>query len=98
MQIVVAATIVVALIGPAGAQAAVEAPPGAMSCSGCHPAAKGADTAVPRLTGRNPADISAAMLAFKSGQTSSTVMGRIAKGFSEQEISAIAAWYAAQKD
>ena len=48
--------------------------------------------------GRNPADIVTAMEAFKSGQLPSTVMGRIAKGFSDDEVKAIAAWYGAQKD
>jgi cytochrome c553 len=53
---------------------------------------------VPRLAGRNPADLVAAMEGFKSGQLASTVMGRIAKGFSDEEIKAIAAWYGAQKE
>ena len=53
---------------------------------------------MPRLIGRNPADIVAAMQAFKSGQVPSTVMERIAKGFSDDEVKAIAAWYGAQKD
>jgi len=80
------------------AAAAAEAPTGAASCSGCHPASQGVDTIVPRLTGRAPADIVEAMQAFKSGQRPSTVMDRIAKGFSEDEIKAIAAWYGTQKD
>jgi cytochrome c553 len=75
-----------------------DAPPGALSCSGCHPSARTADAAVPRLVGRTPADIIAAMQAFKSGQVPSTVMERIAKGFSDDEVKAIAAWYGAQKD
>jgi sulfide dehydrogenase cytochrome subunit len=77
---------------------AADAPAGAASCSGCHPANRWVDTPVPRLAGRNPADIIAAMQGFKSGQLASTVMGRLAKGFSEDEIKAIAAWYGAQKD
>ena len=56
------------------------------------------ETTVPRLNGRNPADVTAAMQAFKSGQLPSTVMDRIAKGFSDDEVKAIAAWYGAQKD
>ena len=68
------------------------------SCSGCHHRAQRRDTTVPRLIGRNPADIVTAMQAFKSGQLPSTVMDRIAKGFSDDEIKAIAAWYGAQKD
>jgi sulfide dehydrogenase cytochrome subunit len=37
------------------------------------------------------------MHAFKSGQKASTVMQRIAKGFTDAEVEAIAAWYAQQK-
>jgi sulfide dehydrogenase cytochrome subunit len=36
------------------------------------------------------------MQQFRSGQRPSTVMGRIAKGFSDDEIQAIAAWLAVQ--
>jgi cytochrome c553 len=55
-------------------------------------------TPVPRLVGRPAAEIVTAMQAFRAGQRSATVMDRIAKGFSESEIAAIAAWYAAQND
>jgi sulfide dehydrogenase cytochrome subunit len=73
-------------------------PPGASSCSGCHAAKKSVDTPVPRLVGRSPADIEAAMAAFRTGQRPSSVMERIAKGFTDDEVRAIAAWYGAQKD
>ena len=85
------------LLGPCAASAA-DAPAGAMSCSGCHPAGRGVDASVPRLVGRDPTDIVTAMQGFKSGQRPSTVMDRIAKGFSDDEVKAIAAWYGAQKD
>ncbi len=94
-------TVVVALVamkGPVLAAGLAEAPPGAAACSGCHSTAKGVDGTVPRLIGRNPADVVAQMQAFKSGQLASTVMSRIAKGFSDDEIKAIAAWYGEQKD
>jgi cytochrome subunit of sulfide dehydrogenase len=84
--------------GHASAAGLADAPPGALSCSGCHASAPAADSTVPRLTGRKPEDIVAAMQAFKTGQLPSTVMERIAKGFSEDEVKAIAAWYGAQKD
>jgi cytochrome subunit of sulfide dehydrogenase len=74
-----------------------EAPPGASSCSGCHAARAGVDTAVPRLAGRAAADLVAQMQAFKSGQRPATVMDRIAKGLTDAEVGAIAAWYAQQK-
>jgi cytochrome c553 len=49
------------------------------------------------LGGMPAAEIAAKMTAFKSGKLSATIMDRIAKGFSDDEIRAIAAWYAAQK-
>jgi cytochrome subunit of sulfide dehydrogenase len=92
------AALLLAMTTSASAAGPADAPPGATSCSGCHSASKSVDTAVPRLIGRNPADIVTAMQAFKSGQLPSTVMDRIAKGYSEDEVKAIAAWYGAQKD
>ena len=87
----------VSLAGPASA-VATEAPPGASSCSGCHSASAAVPTPVARLVGRPPAEIVAEMQAFRAGQRPATVMDRIAKGFSDSEIAAIAAWYAAQKE
>ena len=60
--------------------------------------AAAAETPFTRLIGRNAADIVTAMQEFRSGQRPGTVMDRIAKGFTDDEIKAIAAWYAAQKD
>jgi sulfide dehydrogenase cytochrome subunit len=74
--------------------ASPEPPAGAASCSGCHPANAAAVTTVPRLAGRDPAEIVALVRAFRSGERPATVMNRIAKGFSDAEIQAIAAWYA----
>ena len=97
-RIVTAAALLLASIGPVSAAGPADAPPGAASCSGCHPTARLVDTTVPRLIGRNPADIVTAMQGFKSGQIPSTVMSRMAKGYSDDEIKAIAEWYGAQKD
>jgi cytochrome subunit of sulfide dehydrogenase len=74
-----------------------ESPVGASSCSGCHALNPALSTPIPRLVGRSAAELGAAMQAFKSGQRPSTVMGRIAKGFTDPEIEAIAQWYAAPK-
>jgi cytochrome c553 len=74
-----------------------DAPPGASACSGCHAAKAGVDTAVPRLAGRAAAEIVVQMQAFKAGKRPATVMDRIAKGLTDAEIEAIAAWYAQQK-
>lgn len=79
------------------ALAASEPPPGATACSGCHSALVLASPVVPRLFGRDAADIMSAMAAFRDGSRSSTVMNRIAKGFTDDELRPIAAWLAAQK-
>jgi sulfide dehydrogenase cytochrome subunit len=87
--------LVLPLVFSAGAIAAGP-PPGAASCSGCHASSVSVNTPVPRILGRQPAEIVAAMQAFRGGERPSTVMGRIAKGFSDDEIQAIAVWLAGQ--
>lgn len=88
------ALILILLTG--SAVAAAEAPAGASSCTGCHAAGAGVE-AMRSLAGRPQAEIDGRMTAFKSGREPATIMDRIAKGFSEDEIRAIAAWFAAQK-
>ena len=73
-------------------------PPGASSCTGCHANAKIADSVIPRIAGRKAADIVTFMREYRSGAWPSSVMGRIAKGFDDQQIDAIAAWFAAQPE
>ncbi|MGD0431625.1 MAG: sulfide dehydrogenase [Acetobacteraceae bacterium] len=70
--------------------AASPPPPGASSCSGCHGSAS-------PIAGRDAKDMTEALIAFRSGARPSTVMGRITKGFDTDELSAIAAWWAARK-
>ena len=97
-RIITAAALLLVSIGQASAAGPADAPPGALACTGCHATARWVDTTVPRLINRNPGDIVAAMEGFKSGQLPGTVMGRIAKGFTDDEIKAIAIWYGAQRD
>jgi cytochrome c553 len=86
-----------ALAIAAAVTASAEPPAGAASCSGCHAASPRVSTPVPRLAGRDPADIVKAMQEFRSGARAGTVMDRIARGFTPEEIQAIAAWYASQR-
>ena len=74
-----------------------EPPPGAAACSGCHAAGAAAATSVSRLYGRDAGELMTAMSGFRDGSLPATVMTRIAKGFSDDELRAIAAWLAAQK-
>ena len=81
----------------AATAASGEPPAGAASCSGCHPTSTRVSSPVPRLTGMDRAAIVKAMQDFRSGQRAGTVMDRIAKGFTDDEIQAIAAWFATQQ-
>lgn len=83
-----------AVAGPAQASSP---PPGAASCSGCHARHEDASSAIPGIFGRDPAEMLAALKSFKEGSKPATVMNRIAKGFSDDELQAIAAWLATQK-
>ncbi len=79
-------------IGSACAQS--PAPPGALSCSGCHGAA---GVEIPSLSGLSADEINEAMGAFKSGARPATLMNRLAKGFNEAETRAISQWLASQR-
>ena len=80
---------------PAAAQ--TPSPAGAAACSGCHPRAGATAPVVLPLAGRSSDEIVASMQAFRKGERSATVMDRIAKGFSDDEIQAIAAWISTQR-
>ena len=73
---------------PLAARAA-EAPPGASSCAGCHGRAS---ALIAPLRGQAPEAIAEAMRDYRTGARPATLMDRIAKGFSEEETQAIAAW------
>ena len=75
--------------GPAGA------PPGALSCSGCH-AVPTSSSAVPPIHGRPAGEIEEALGAFRTGARPATVMNRIAPGFTPAESHAIAVWLSLQ--
>lgn len=79
-------------------RAADAGPPGASSCTGCHAAKRIPDSVIPRIAGRKASDIIQFMREYRSGAWPSSVMGRIAKGYDDQQIDAIAAWFAAQPE
>ncbi|NUO88035.1 MAG: c-type cytochrome [Cupriavidus sp.] len=77
--------------------AALRARSHAAACTSCHgPAGRApADSTIPSLAGRPQAELAAQMQAFKAGTRPATVMHQIAKGYSDDQIAAIAAWFAA---
>jgi cytochrome c553 len=76
--------------------AALETRSLAASCAACH-GTDGKAVSGPGmlpLAGRSQADIVAQMQAFRDGSRSATVMHQIAKGYSEAQIAALAAYFA----
>ena len=72
----------------------------AVNCAICHgtQGRPAPGSSVARLAGRPAEQIVDAMKAFKGGKREATVMHQIAKGYSDAEIAAMAAWFAAQKE
>jgi cytochrome subunit of sulfide dehydrogenase len=71
----------------------------AATCANCHGTQGVAvpNASVPGLAGLPAAYVVEQMKAFKAGTRPATVMHQIAKGYSDAQIDAIAAYYAAQK-
>jgi sulfide dehydrogenase cytochrome subunit len=78
------------------------APPSAAmlsnACAGCHGTNGGsAGPSMPSLASQSKVAIVDAMKKFKSGERPSTVMGRLAKGYSDAEIDAMGDHFSKQK-
>jgi len=86
-----------ALASPAGAQ---ESPSGrnlAAACANCHGTNGVSQADLPSLAGRERSELARQMQDFKTGRRPATVMHQIAKGYSDGQIEAIAAYLSAQK-
>ncbi len=67
----------------------------AVTCAGCHgPNGASGGPATPTISGFNPEYFMEVMEGFASGEVPSTIMGRIAKGYSKDEIKKMADYYA----
>lgn len=68
------------------------------ACAGCHGTNGGsAGPAMPSLAGQSKEAIVEAMKKFKNGERPSTIMGRLAKGYSDAEFAAMGDFFSAQK-
>jgi|GEM_PF-943426 len=65
----------------------------ALSCSGCHGTNGQSASIMPSVYGKTSGYIESALLDFKSGARTSTVMGRHAKGYTAEEIHLIAEYF-----
>ncbi len=77
------------------AQAAPDPAVLAAGCAGCHPVSAKPLTPVTRLVGKPAAEIAEAMLAYRSGARTGTIMIRIAKGMSDADIQSVARYLSA---
>ena len=86
----------------AGSAAALAAPPSAAmlsnACAGCHGTNGGsAGPVMPSLAGQSKEAIVEAMKKFKSGERPSTIMGRLAKGYTEADFAVMGDFFSGQK-
>jgi sulfide dehydrogenase cytochrome subunit len=88
-----AALIFTILAGPAVAQA----PLVAEGCIGCHGPNGAGMGGVPALAGRNADELRTLMIAFRANERPGTIMGRVARGYTEAEIAAVAQHFATRR-
>lgn len=69
----------------------------AVTCNGCHGTDGHSKGAAPSLAGRPASQLEKAMHDFKSGKRPATIMDRIAKGYTDQEIAAMSQYYSSIK-
>ena len=68
------------------------------ACAGCHGTNGGsAGPVMPSLAGQSKEAIVVALQKFKSGERPSTIMGRLAKGYSDADFAAMGDYFAGQK-
>jgi sulfide dehydrogenase cytochrome subunit len=91
-RVALTAAVIAPLVAPGLALA--QAPLAAEGCYGCHGPAGAGMGAVPGIAGRDAAELTALMAAFRANERPATIMGRIARGYTEAEIAAIAGHFA----
>ena len=68
----------------------------AATCTGCHGTGGASSAGMPRLAGMPRDQLKRSLQEFKSGARPGSVMPQLAKGYTDAQIDAIAAWFEAQ--
>ena len=68
----------------------------AATCANCHGTNGVSVGEVASLAGRPKDELARKMQDFKAGRVSGTIMPQLAKGFTDEQIDVVAAWFAAQ--
>lgn len=66
-------------------------------CANCHGTNGQAQAGIEALAGMRQEDLVQKMLDFKNGRKPATVMHQLSKGYTDEQIAAIAGYFAAQK-
>ena len=92
--------LLLAVAGPLGALAADPSAGRlvAATCANCHGTDGRSRGDIPGLAGRDKGELVRLVRDFRDGKRQSTVMQQLAKGYSDAEIEAAAAYFAAQKN
>src|SRR5262245_47724986 len=69
----------------------------AAACASCHGSGGASVQGMPYLAGQSRSYIVERMHEFKSGKRPSTVMHQIARGYTDEQIEALAAYFSAQR-
>ena len=69
----------------------------ASSCAACHGPGGDSPGNIPSLAGKSKKFIESSLQDFKSETAEATVMNRLAKGYTDEEIAIVADYYASQE-
>ena len=69
----------------------------AAACANCHGTNGHAQPGMESLAGAHKDEMLQKLMDFKSGAKPATIMHQLAKGYSDEQLVAITAWFAAQK-
>jgi cytochrome c553 len=69
----------------------------AAACANCHGTDGRAQAGMESLAGKDKDDMLQKLLDFKNGRKPATLMHQIAKGYSDEQLAQISAYFAAQK-
>ena len=92
-----AALALAAVAAPAAAQDANLARNLAATCANCHGTNGNARGEMKPLAGVSAEKITAALNDYKSGNQPATIMHQISKGYTDEQVKLVAAYFAAQK-
>ena len=96
--LIMGALCAIALAAPHPARAQTAAPAVlAASCFSCHGPNGASTSAMPALDKMGASVITSVLKAFRSGDAQGTVMNRIAKGYTDDEIAALGQYFSSQQ-